>query len=133
MRITAPPPATNRLTKARSCPATTASSDDVGSSRMTSFTGVSVTEKARAISTICRREMPRSPTTSPGAMPWPGKISSSMPTISRPERRRQPKPLKRRMEDAGVLRHGQVRAERQFLEDAADAAALRQRRRHSGW
>ena len=83
---TAPPPATKRRTKPRSWPASTASSDEVGSSRMTSFTGVSVTEKARAISTICRRAMPRSPTTSPAEMPWPGKISSSLSRMSRPER-----------------------------------------------
>jgi hypothetical protein len=52
MRMQAPPPATNRRTKASNCPATWTSSEEVGSSRMTSETGVSVTEKARAISTI---------------------------------------------------------------------------------
>ena len=92
---------------------------------MTSRTGVSVTEKARAISTIWRRPIDRSPTTSPASMPWPGKISSSLSRISRPSARRQPKPLSAGVEDAGVLGHGQVRAERQFLEDAADAVALR--------
>ncbi len=40
--------------------------------------------------------------------------------------------LDRRMKDAGVLRDRQVRAERQLLEDAADAELLRQRHRVAG-
>ena len=102
-----------------------ASSEEVGSSRMTSVTGVSVTVKARAISTIWRRAIERSPTMSPASMPWPGKISSSLPRISAPARRRQPKPCSAGVQDVRVLRHRQVRAERQFLEDAADAGLLR--------
>jgi hypothetical protein len=51
---------------ASSWSATWLSSDDVGSSRMTRRTGVSVSEKARATSTICRRPIGRSPTMSSG-------------------------------------------------------------------
>ena len=69
MRIVEPPSAQNRRTNARSWPATTASRLDVGSSRMTSRAGRSVTVKARAISTICRRVRERSLTISCGEMP----------------------------------------------------------------
>ena len=58
------------------------SSDEVGSSRMTTWAGVSVTVKARAISTICRRAIESVPASLPRSIPWPGKIASSMPPIS---------------------------------------------------
>ena len=86
------PLATARRTNPRSWPAALESSEEVGSSRMTSFSGSSVTVKARATSTIWRRAMERSPTMAPGEMPWPGKISSSLPAISAPALRRQAKP-----------------------------------------
>ncbi len=87
------PSATLRRTKARSWPAAWASSEEVGSSRMTSCSGSSVTVKARATSTICRRPIERSPTTSPGSMPWPGKIASSLSPISADARLVQPNPF----------------------------------------
>ena len=62
IRTTLPPSAAKRRTWASSWPASTLSSDEVGSSRMTSLAGASVTVKARAISTICRRAIERSPT-----------------------------------------------------------------------
>ena len=83
----APPPAANRRTKAEELAATTASSDEVGSSRITSRAGVSVTVKARAISTIWRWPIDEVADQSPAPMPWPGKISSSRATISRRPRR----------------------------------------------
>ena len=70
--------ATKRRTKASSWPAACASSEEVGSSRMTRLSGSSVTVKARATSTIWRRPIDRSRTMSPAPMPWPGKISSSL-------------------------------------------------------
>ena len=54
------PASTERRTCARSCPAVCASSEEVGSSRMTRRAGASETVKARAISTICLRPMDRS-------------------------------------------------------------------------
>ena len=66
------------LTKARSCSAVTASSEEVGSSRMTRRSGMSVTVKARAISAIWRLPMGKSEMASLGLMPWPGKISSAL-------------------------------------------------------
>ena len=77
---------------ASNCPAVCASSEEVGSSRMTRRAGASETVKARAISTICRRPIDRSCTRSPGLTPWPGKISSSLSRMSRPALRRQPNP-----------------------------------------
>ncbi len=47
--------------------------------------------------------------------------------ISLPARPRQPNAAQRRVQDARVLRHRQVRAERKLLEDAAYAAFLRLR------
>ncbi len=51
---------------------------DVGSSRMAQRTGLSVTLKARAISTICRVPIGRFATLVSSGMPWPGKISSKV-------------------------------------------------------
>ena len=108
------------------------SSEEVGSSRMTSFSGSSVTVKARATSTIWRRAMERSPTMAPGEIPWPGKISSSLPAISAPALRRQAKPERAGCMMRGILRHRQVGAERQLLEHAADAVAMGDRRTIAG-
>ena len=113
-----------RRTKASSWPAVWASSEEVGSSRMTRRSGSSVTVKARATSTIWRRPIDRSPTTSAGPMPWPGKISSS---LAMDELAGAPAPAEAGevgMVDARVLGDGEIRAERQFLEDAADAELL---------
>ena len=121
-----------RRTNARSWPAALESSEEVGSSRMTSFSGSSVTVKARAISTIWRRAMERSPTMAPGEMPWPGKISSSLPAISAPALRRQPKPERAGCMMRSILRHRQVGAERELLEHAADAVAMGDRRAIAG-
>ena len=54
--------------------------------------GEVVTAKARAISTIWRRAIERSPTTSSVEMPWPGKTRSSMSPMSCRAARRQPGP-----------------------------------------
>ena len=69
-----------------------ASSDEVGSSRITRRAGVSVSVKARAFSTICRSVSVRSETGEPGAMRWPGNSSSSARPISDAARARQPQP-----------------------------------------
>ena len=83
-RITAPPWAMKRLTWARSCAARPASSEEVGSSRITRRGGAVGEEKAIAISTIWRWAMDNSPTWARGSMPWPGKIASRLsPTIRR--------------------------------------------------
>ena len=91
---------------------------------MTSRAGASETVKARAISTICRRPIDRSCTRSPAPTPWPGKISSSLSRMRRPARLRQPKPRIERMKHPRVFGDRQIRAERQFLEHAAQAERL---------
>ena len=92
MRMQLLPPATKRRTKASNCPAVWASSDEVGSSRMTSSSGSSVTVKARATSTIWRLPIDRSLMMSEGLIPCPGNISSSFSVIRAAALRRQPKP-----------------------------------------
>ena len=60
--MTAPPAATKRPTWASNCAASPASSDEVGSSRITSRGGVPASENAMAISTIWRSAIDRLPT-----------------------------------------------------------------------
>ena len=68
---------------------------------------------------------------SPASMPWPGKISSSLPRDQRARHGAASRSRERGMHDARVLGHGQVRAERQLLEDAAHAVRCAPRDRHS--
>ena len=93
MKIQLAPAATMRRTKERSWPAVCELSEEVGSSRMMSLGGISVTVKARATSTIWRFPIGRSRTASAMPIPWPGKMSSSRARISSPARRRHPGPF----------------------------------------
>ena len=128
MKTTAPPAATNRRTWASSSRARLASSDEVGSSRMTSRGGAPMSRKAMAISTICRcgdararrarrRRRCRGPGRSRRASPRP------------PRRRGRASPSRRApaREHPHVLGDRQVRAERELLEDAAQAGGARAR------
>ncbi len=93
IKIAALPAATKRRMWAMSAAAAPASSDDVGSSRMTRAAFSVVSVKARAISTIWRRPIGKSPTTSLSFRSWPGKIRSKASCIRAPARRRHPKPF----------------------------------------
>ena len=92
---------------------------------MTSRAGASVTVKARAISTICRRAIERSPTMVAGVDAVAGEDRVE---LARDQRARRGAASRSRA-SAGcmmrrVLGHGQVRAERQLLEDAAHAGGV---------
>ena len=123
IRMTLPPPSTKRRTKASSWPRAvrrrarrSARRGSRGAAARRS------TEKARAISPSGARPIDRSPTTSSASMPWPGKICVELARRSGAPRAAPPaEAAQRRMHDAGVLGHREVGAERQFLEDAADA------------
>ena len=116
---------TERRTWTSSWLAVCVSSEEVGSSRMTRRAGRSSdTVKAREISTICRRPIDRSCTRSSGETPWPGKISSSLSRMSPPARAPPAETANRRMDDPRVLGDGQVRAQRELLEDAAQPERL---------
>ena len=119
-----PPPAARRIW-ARSCPDAWGSSDDVGSSRMTRRTRSSVSVKARATSTIWRRPMERSlHQIGVSTCRARGKSGPSISRIMAAAFRRQPNPRSAGWRCAGILRHGEVRAERKFLEHAANAGLM---------
>ena len=71
----------------------TGSSDEVGSSRITSRNLSLLRVKALATSTICRRPIDKSRTNARGEIPCPGNIASSIAVIIASARRRHPKPL----------------------------------------
>ena len=124
MKMTARPrpPARGRRRAARG-PAE--SSEEVGSSRMSSLRPGRAA--ARAISTICRSAMSRGPTRASGSMRVPGKTAARLSRTAgavgaAPERAGAR--VVRGFEEE-VLGRREVRAEREFLVDDADAAALR--------
>ena len=95
IRMHAPPPATKRRTKASSWPASTRVErrgrlveDDERDRRVGDREGAGDLDHLAAADRQVADHVA-------GAMPWPGKISSSLSRISAPERRRQPKPLQR--------------------------------------
>ncbi len=92
IRITAPPVATKRRTCARSCAASPESSDEVGSSRITTRGASPPSEKAIAISTIWRSAMDRAPTCAAGSMAWPENTRSRLRRMMSRARARQPMP-----------------------------------------
>ena len=127
------PSPTLRRTKASSWPAAWASSDEVGSSRMTSRSGASVTrEGARHLDHLAPADREVADDVA-GLDAVAGEDRVELRRRSAPPARRAPaEAAQRRVADAGVLGDGEVRAERQLLEHAAYAERVRALHRVGG-